>query len=75
MNNEELAKEFASFFIHKIRKIREALLTGPKFKPAQQNSSNSFKNFTNLTEDKVEKIIMSMPTKSWKIRCITKKST
>ena len=67
MINEELAKEFASFFINKIRKIREALDTGPKFKPTQQSSSNSFENFTNLMEDEVEKIIMSMPTKSCKL--------
>ena len=33
MNNEETAEEFVSFFINKIRKIREALDTGPKFKP------------------------------------------
>ena len=67
MNNEELAEEFASFFINKIRKIREALDTSPKFKPTQQSSSKSFENFTNLTEDEVEKIIMSMPTKSCKL--------
>ena len=64
MNNEELAEEFASFFINKIRKIREALDTSPKFKPTQESSSKSFENFTNLTEDKVEKIILSIPTKS-----------
>ena len=29
MNNEDLAEEFASFFINKIRKIREALDTSP----------------------------------------------
>ena len=67
MNNEELTEEFASFFINKIRKIREALDTGPKFKLTQQSSSKSFESFTNLTEDKVEKIIMSMPTKSCKL--------
>ena len=44
--------------------MREALDTSPKFKPTQQSSSKSFENFTNLTEDEVEKIIMSMPTKS-----------
>ena len=67
MNNEELAEEFASFFINKIRKIREALDAGPKVRPTQQNSSKSFENFTNLTEDEVEKIVMSMPTKSCKL--------
>ena len=66
-NNEELAEEFASFFINKIRKIREALDTSPKFKPTQQSSSKSFVNFTNLTEDEVEKIIMSILTKSCKL--------
>ena len=65
-NNEELAEEFASFFINKIRKIREALDTSPKFKPTQQSRSKSFENFTNLTKE-VEKIIMSMPTKSCKL--------
>ena len=65
MNNEELAEEFASFFINKIKKIREALDSGPKFKPTQHRSSKSFVNFTKLAEDEVEKI-MSMPTKSCK---------
>ena len=67
MNNEELAEEFASFFINKIRKIREALDTSPKFKPTQQSSSKSFENFTNLTKEEMEKIVMSMPTKSCKL--------
>ena len=66
-NNEELADEFASFFINKIRKIREALDTSPKFKPTQQSSSKFLESFTNLTEDEAEKIIMSMPTKSCKL--------
>ena len=73
MNNEEFAEEFASFFINKIRKIREALDTSPKFKPTQQSSSKSFENFTNLTEDEVEKIITSMPTKSCKLDALPTK--
>ena len=72
-NNEELAEEFAAFFINKIRKIRDALDTGPKFKPTQQSSSKSLENFTNLMEDEVEKIIMSMPTKSCKLDAIPTK--
>ena len=62
MSNEELAEEFATFFINKIRKIRDALDTCPKFKPTQHSNSKSFVNFTKLAEDEVEKIIMSMPT-------------
>ena len=41
--------------------------THPKFKPSRHNSSKSFVNFTELVEDEVEKIIMSMPTKSCKL--------
>ena len=67
MNDEELAVEFALFFINKINKIREALDSGPKFKPTQHRSSKSFNNFTKLAEDEVEKMIMSMPTKSCKL--------
>ena len=67
MNNKELAEEFASFFINKIKKIREALDSGQMFKPTQHRSSKSFENFTKLAEDEVEKIIMSMPTKSCKL--------
>ena len=67
MKNEELAEEFASFFINKINKIREALDSGPKFKPTQHRSSKSFNNFTKLAEGEVEKMIMSMPTKSCKL--------
>ena len=67
MSNEELAEEFATFFINKIRKIRDALDTCPMFKPTQHCNSKSFVNFTKLAEDKVEKNIMSMPTKSCKL--------
>ena len=59
-----MAEEFATFFINKIKKIREALDIGLKFKPTQQSSGTFLENFTELTEDEVEKIIMSMPTKS-----------
>ena len=67
MSNEELAQEFATFFINKIRKIRDALDTCPKFKPTQHNNSKSFLNFTKLAEGGVETIIMSMATKSCKL--------
>ena len=68
-----MAEEFTAVFVNKIRKIREALDTGPKFKPTQQSSSKSLENFTNLTEDEVEKIIMSMSTKSYKLDAIPTK--
>ena len=68
-----MAEEFAACFINKIRKIRDALDTGPKFKPTQQSSSKSLENFTNLMEDEVEKIIMFMPTKSCKLDAIPTK--
>ena len=74
ISNEELTEEFASFFINKIRKIREALDTGPKFKPTQHRSSKSFVNFTKLAEDEVERIIMSMPTKSCKLDVLPTKA-
>ena len=32
--DEELAEEFATFFMNKIKKIRDALDTHPKFKPS-----------------------------------------
>ena len=64
---EELAEEFAIFFINKIRKIREALDTCPKFKATKQSNSQPLENFTNLTEEEVEKVIMSMPTKSFSL--------
>ena len=66
-SDDELAEEFATFFMNKIRKIRDALDTHPKFKPTQHNSSKSFVNYTKLVEDEVEKIIMSMSTKSCKL--------
>ena len=53
--------------MNKIRNIRDALNTHPKFKPSGQSSSKSFVSFTKLVEDEVEKIIMSMPTKSCKL--------
>ena len=66
-SDEELAEEFATFFMSKIRKIRHALDTHPKFKPTWHNNSKSFVNFTKLVEDEAEKNIMSMPTKSCKL--------
>ena len=53
--------------MNKIGKIRDALDAHPKFKPSQHNISKSFGNFTMLVEDEVEKIIMSMSTKSCKL--------
>ena len=53
--------------MNKISKSRDALDAHPKFKPFQHNISKSFDNFTVLVEDEVEKIIMSMPTKSCKL--------
>ena len=66
-SDEELAEEFATFFMNKIKKIRDALDTHPKFKPSQQNTSKSFDNFNRLPEDEVEKITMSMPSISCKL--------
>ena len=66
-SDEELAEEFATFFMNKIRKIRDALDVHPKFKPSRHNTSKSSNNFNVLTEDEVEKVIMTMPTKSCKL--------
>ena len=46
------------------KKILDALVSHPKFKPSQWNISKCFDNFTVLIEDEVEKIIMSIPSKS-----------
>ena len=54
-SDEELAEEFATFVVNKIRKIRDALDVHSQFKPSRHNTSKSFDNFTVLTEDEVEK--------------------
>ena len=63
-SDEELAEEFATFFMNK---IGDTLDTHPKFKPSRHNSSESFVNFTKLVEDEMEKLYMSMPTKFCKL--------
>ena len=60
-------KNLPLFSWTKLEKIRDAIDAHPKFKPSRHNTSNSFDNFTMLVKDEVEKIIMSMPTKSCKL--------
>ena len=51
----------------------DALGAYPKFKPSQQNVYKPFDSFTALIENQVEKVIMSMPSKSCVLDALTAK--
>ena len=61
--NEELANEFAIHLLEKIEKIRSELTTTEPYTPWAYNTPALW-SFTTLTEDRLYKVIMDMPTKS-----------
>ena len=63
--DEELAEEFASFFLSKIVKIREEFDDYPLY----QSSKSEIPEFNNVRklEDQVRKLVMSTKSKSCKL--------
>ena len=60
--DEELAEDFAKFFLSKIEKIREKFINMPAYKPAQHDTPK-FASFHPLTETEVCTVIMNMKNK------------
>ena len=65
-NPEELAEEFADYFINKIITMREFVRTQKKHTPRPSNAP-LFRRFAPFTEDKVRKEIFNINTKSCKL--------
>ena len=61
-SDEVLANHFAQFFMSKIKSIRDTLDSHPLYKPTRREVT-MFSRFSRITEDQVEKIIRSMPSK------------
>ncbi|XP_070573975.1 uncharacterized protein [Ptychodera flava] len=71
-SNEELANDFADFFLQKILKIRELLANNNNYIPPYREVP-SFHQFEPVDEDTVEKIVKEMPTKSCELDIIPTK--
>ena len=65
-SDEELANNFADFFIHKIPKMRDSLEHHPKYDPRKSTTrpKEVLSQFSKVSEDEVQKIINRMATKS-----------
>ena len=63
-SDENLANEFADFFLNKIKSIRKMFVDIPSFKPEERHGFPAFKKFAPLTENDIRSIIMDMKTKS-----------
>ena len=62
-NEENMANEFADQFICKIEKIRQELNNNSKYTPSNDNIP-ILAEFTEVTQDEVQKIIMNLATKN-----------
>ena len=62
-NEENLANEFADYFIGKIEKIRQELNVNSKYTHSN-DSTPILAEFTEMTQDEVQKIIMNLATKN-----------
>ena len=61
-SDEGLANQFAQYFMSKIKSIRDSLDSHPLYKPIRREVPE-FSRFSRITEDQVEKIMRSMPSK------------
>ena len=61
---ENLAEDFADFFMNKIQKIRAILGHHPTYEPTDTIAHCKMDSFEKMTEDYVERIIKKMQTKS-----------
>ena len=63
-NNEDLANQFADYFMNKIQTIHDSLRDCEKFHPEQNNDTNLLEQFEPMSEEEVRKIINGMQAKS-----------
>ena len=68
-NEENLANEFADYFIGKIEKMRQELNTNSRYTPSNDNIL-ILSRFTEVTQDEVQKFIMNLATKNCELDCI-----
>ena len=68
-SHEEIANDFADFFIGKIQTIRDELSSAEGFKP-QVSNIPQLKQFSSLKMEEVQNEIMSMKNKSCKLNAI-----
>ena len=67
--NDQLAKDFADFFLNTIDKIREGFKNIPAYQPRQLDSPK-LKKFTPVTQHQLEKIVRTMPAKTCELDII-----
>ena len=71
-SDENLAEEFADYFLNKINKIRDDLANCPTYSPSS-TCTHELSCFNSVTEEEVKKQIRSMPTKSCESNTISTK--
>ena len=65
-SDNQLAEDFANYFMNKIKKIRDDLEQHSKYIPSVREVE-SFSNFRPMTEDEVSTIIHKMASKSYEL--------
>ena len=68
-NDEELANEFAQYFISRIKSIRDTLYSHPLYKPTRRDVSKLSRS-SKITEDQVKRITRSMSSKCCELSVI-----
>ena len=63
-NNEDLANQFADYFMNKIQTICDSLKECEKFHPEQNNDTNLLEQFEPMSEEEIRKVINSMQAKT-----------
>ena len=63
-DSEQLANEFADFFMEKIRKIQNSLDAHPIFNPHGPAKASFFDSFKPVSIDDIVRLVRSMSTKS-----------
>ena len=69
-NDNELAEEFADFFLSKILNIRQALDDKLLYEPDKLDILQQFSKFKKVNNAEVKNTIMSLSTKSCELDCI-----
>ena len=63
-NDEDLANQFADYFMNKIQTICDSLKECKKIHPGLNNDTDLLEQFEHMSEEEVRKIINSMQTKA-----------
>ena len=71
-SDEGLANQFAQYVMSKIKAIRDSLGSHPLYKPTRREVPK-LSRFSRITEDQVEKIMRSVPSKCCKLDVVAPK--